>query len=70
MWASALGAEVYAISHSPHKKEDALKLGAKHFIDTSVKDWQKPYAFTFDFIINSADMTQTVRKTSSSDIIH
>jgi len=60
MWANALGAEVYAISHSPDKKEDAMKLGAKEFIDTSKKDWQKPYAFTLDFIINAADMTHKV----------
>lgn len=57
LWASALGAEVYALSHSPDKKEDALKLGAKEFICTKDKDWQKPYAFEFDFILNTADMT-------------
>lgn len=57
LWANALGAEVYAISHSPDKKDDALKLGAKHFICTEEKDWHKPYAFTFDHIINAADAT-------------
>ena len=57
LWASALGAEVYALSHSPNKKEDALKLGAKEFITTKDKDWAKPWAFTFDFILNTADMT-------------
>ena len=57
LWASALGAEVYALSHSPDKKGDALKLGAKEFISTKEKDWAKPWAFTFDFILNSADMT-------------
>lgn len=57
MWAAALGAEVYVISHSPSKKEDALKMGAKHFISSGEKDWAKPYAFTFDFILNCADMT-------------
>ncbi|MCJ1473260.1 hypothetical protein MMC13_001911 [Lambiella insularis] len=57
LWASALGAEVYAISHSPNKKEDALKLGAKEFICTNTDDWAKPWAFTFDFILNAADMT-------------
>ena len=30
--ARAVGAEVYAISHSPNKKEEALKLGAHHFV--------------------------------------
>ncbi|KAI9716653.1 MAG: hypothetical protein M1812_005191 [Candelaria pacifica] len=57
LWSNALGAETYAISHSPHKKEDALKLGAKEFICTQDKDWAKPWAFTFDFILNTADMT-------------
>jgi len=57
LWAAALGAEVYVLSHSPHKKEDALKLGAKHFIDTSKEDWHKDHAFKFDFLLNTADMT-------------
>ncbi|KAF2858136.1 NADPH-dependent medium chain alcohol dehydrogenase [Piedraia hortae CBS 480.64] len=55
LWASALGAEVYVLSHSPKKEDDALKLGAKHFINTTEKDWEKPYAFTFDLILNSAN---------------
>jgi alcohol dehydrogenase (NADP+) len=57
LWAKALGAEVTAISHSPNKKEDALRLGADHFVSSGDKDWHKPLAFTFDFILNSADMT-------------
>lgn len=57
MWAVALGAEVYVLSHSPGKREDALKMGAKEFIVTGEKDWFKPYAFTFDFILNCADAT-------------
>ncbi|KAL8714372.1 MAG: hypothetical protein Q9220_001705 [cf. Caloplaca sp. 1 TL-2023] len=57
MWASAMGAEVYALSHSPNKKDDALKLGAKEYISTNEKDWEKPYAFTFDFMLNTADAT-------------
>jgi len=55
MWASALGAETYVISHTPGKKEDALKIGAKHFIDSTQEGWDKPYAFAFDFILNTAD---------------
>jgi alcohol dehydrogenase (NADP+) len=43
----------------PEKEEDAKKLGAKEFISTKEKDWAKPWAFTFDFILNSADMTHT-----------
>ncbi|KAI0160123.1 alcohol dehydrogenase [Xylariaceae sp. FL1272] len=57
MWANALGAEVTVISHSPHKKDDALKLGAKHFVSSGDKDWAKPLAFSFDFVLNTADMT-------------
>ena len=34
-------------------------MGAKEFIVTGEKDWQKPWAFTFDFILNTADMTHT-----------
>ncbi|GAB7356391.1 hypothetical protein MBLNU459_g7171t1 [Dothideomycetes sp. NU459] len=55
LWAKALGAEVYAISHSPSKKEDAIKLGAKEFICTKDKDWAAPHKFSLDFIINTAD---------------
>lgn len=57
LWAKALGAEVFALSHTPDKKEDALNLGADHFICTKEKDWAKDYAYTFDFILNCADMT-------------
>jgi alcohol dehydrogenase (NADP+) len=59
IWANALGAEVTVISHSPHKKEDALKLGAKHFVTNSEKGWNEPYQFAFDFVLNTADMTHT-----------
>lgn len=59
LWASALGAETYALSHSPEKEKDALALGAKEFICTKDKDWAKPWAFTFNFILNTADMTHT-----------
>lgn len=30
--ARAVGAEVFAISHSPNKKEEAMQLGATHFV--------------------------------------
>jgi alcohol dehydrogenase (NADP+) len=55
LWAVALGAEVYVLSHSPGKKDDALKMGAKHFVVTNEETWAEPYKFTFDFIINTAD---------------
>ena len=57
LWAKALGAEVWALSHTPNKKDECLKLGADHFVLTKEKDWAKPLAFTFNFILNAADMT-------------
>lgn len=59
LWSSALGAETYAISHTASKRDDALALGAKEFICTQDEDWAKPWAFAFDFILNTADMTHT-----------
>ena len=58
MFAKELGAEVYVLSHSPNKKEDALKMGAKEFIVTSEEGWHKKFNFTFDFILNTADQIQ------------
>ncbi len=69
LWAKALGAEVWALSHSPNKKAEALKLGADHFISTDDKDWAKDLAFTFNFILNCADMTNEFdMKTSMSTL--
>ena len=45
------------ISHSAEKEKDAKALGAKNFINSNEKDWAENYAFTFDFILNCADMT-------------
>jgi len=59
LWAAAMGAEVTALSHSPSKKDDAIKLGAKHFVVTGEKDWHKDHQFEYDFILNCADMTHT-----------
>jgi alcohol dehydrogenase (NADP+) len=45
------------MSHSPSKKDDTLKLGAKECISTQDKDWAKPWDFTIDFTLNTTDMT-------------
>ena len=37
MFAKALGAEVYAFTHSPQKMDDAKALGADHVVDTNNK---------------------------------
>ncbi len=56
MFAHALGAEVVAISHSPRKREDALKMGAKEFVSTGENpNWAEEYKQKpFDLIINTA----------------
>ncbi|KAI1611795.1 alcohol dehydrogenase [Exophiala viscosa] len=59
LWASALGAEVTVISHSPAKKDDALKMGARNFVISNHAGWAAPYAYAFDFVLNTADMTHT-----------
>lgn len=52
-----MGADVYAISHSPAKEDDALRLGAKAFICTKDDKWHEPYKNAFDFILNTTDAT-------------
>lgn len=37
-FASKMGAEVFALSHSANKREEAKHLGATHFIDISKSD--------------------------------
>jgi uncharacterized zinc-type alcohol dehydrogenase-like protein len=34
-FAVAMGADVTVLSHSPHKKDDALAMGAHHFVATN-----------------------------------
>lgn len=41
------------------KVDDIKKLGAKEAIVTNEKDWAKPWAFAFDFILNCSDLTHT-----------
>ncbi|KAH6684985.1 NADP-dependent alcohol dehydrogenase [Plectosphaerella plurivora] len=54
-WSKALGAETYALTHSPNKEKDAKSLGAKEVIVTSEDAWTKKYQFHFDFILNCTD---------------
>lgn len=56
--ARALGAEVTVLSHSDKKREDALKMGAHHFVNTKDKEIFQKHAEEFDLIINtvSADI--------------
>lgn len=54
--AAAMGAEVTVLSHTDKKKADALRFGAKNFINE--KEDRKKYTNYFDFMINtvSADI--------------
>ncbi|KIV87992.1 hypothetical protein PV10_09172 [Exophiala mesophila] len=58
LFAKALGAEVWAISRSRSKEEDAKKLGADGFIATNEADWEKPHKFSFDLIVNCANSSK------------
>lgn len=51
--ARALGAEVTVLSHSEKKREDALKMGAHHFVSTHDKSIFQKYANSFDLIVNT-----------------
>ena len=51
--ARALGAEVTVLSHSDKKKEDALKMGAHHFVSTHDTKVFKTLTESFDLIINT-----------------
>jgi len=58
-WSAALGAETYALTHSPNKADDAKKLGAKDIIVTTEENFAEKWAFKFDFLLNCSDMTNT-----------
>jgi uncharacterized zinc-type alcohol dehydrogenase-like protein len=52
-FAAALGAEVTVFSHSQGKMDDALKFGAKKFVNTDQEEWHKPLRKKFDLILNT-----------------
>jgi uncharacterized zinc-type alcohol dehydrogenase-like protein len=52
-FAHALGAHVTVISHSPNKREAALAMGADEFICVTDPKDLKPFARTFDLILNT-----------------
>ena len=52
-FARAFGAHVVVFTHSPHKKEDALRLGADEVVVSSNADEMQKHAATFDFILDT-----------------
>jgi uncharacterized zinc-type alcohol dehydrogenase-like protein len=53
-FAKAMGYEVTAISSSPHKREEALSLGAERFIDSSDSIALGKAEFSFDLLLATA----------------
>ncbi len=51
--AHAMGADVTLISHSAHKEEDALNLGAQHFLLSTDKEQMKAASDSLDLIIHT-----------------
>src|SRR5205823_15132798 len=54
--AHALGAEVTVLSHSLKKQEEAKRLGADNFYDTSDRETLKKLRGYFDIIINTVSV--------------
>ena len=52
-FAHAFGAQVVVLTHSPGKKEDALRLGADDVIVSRNADEMKKHAGSFDFILDT-----------------
>ncbi len=53
-FAKAFGCEVTAFSSSEGKEDEAKELGAKHFVHTRAKGWERPARNSQDFIIVAA----------------
>src|SRR5512139_1319693 len=51
--ARALGADVTVLSHSDRKRDDALRMGAHHFVSTRDRKVFEEYANQFDLIVNT-----------------
>jgi uncharacterized zinc-type alcohol dehydrogenase-like protein len=52
-WGRALGAEVTVMSHTPSKREGALRLGATEFISSQDPDSFESNARRFDFVLDT-----------------
>ena len=61
-FAVAMGADVTVLSHSPHKKDDALAMGAHHFVATNDDSVFSEHAKTFDVILNTVSAELDINK--------
>jgi uncharacterized zinc-type alcohol dehydrogenase-like protein len=57
-FANAFGAEVTALSTSKDKEEEALRLGAHHFVNTRDMGALKKIAGSFDFVLSTVSADQ------------
>ena len=61
-FAVAMGADVTVLSHSPHKKDDAVAMGAHHFVATNDDSVFAEHAKTFDVILNTVSAELDINK--------
>ena len=61
-FAVAMGAEVTVLSHSPNKKDDALAMGAHHFVATNDDSVFAAHVKTFDVILNTVSAEIDINK--------
>ena len=60
MFAKALGAEVYALTHSRTKEADIKKMGADHIIVTD-PGFQQKYQRGLDLIISTVNVSEGIK---------
>lgn len=58
LFAKALGAEVWAFTHSPSKMEDLKKMGADHVVDIGDKNFHEPLEQTLDLIVSTRNASE------------
>ena len=61
-FATAMGAEVTVFSHSENKREDAMRMGAKHFVNTANDGWFKGIEESFDLILNTVSVNLDINQ--------
>ena len=59
-FAHVLGAHVVVFTTSPHKKDDALRLGANEVVVSKNNNEMKKHAGSFDFIIDTASVDHDI----------
>src|SRR5207249_9151194 len=64
-FAHALGAHVVVLTHSPNKKEDALRLGADEVVLSRNTDEMKKHAGSFDFILDAVSADHDINAYSN-----